>query len=79
MESGSREELANEARSLSVVQSRYQLGWGSMVELSQLQLPPADAASGSVNAQYQYRLALSTLNFEIGDQPERRARTRANS
>jgi len=28
-----------------------------------------DAAIGYVNAQYQYRLSLSTLNFEIGVQP----------
>jgi hypothetical protein len=29
----------------------------------------ADAAIGYVNAQYQYRLAISTLNFEVGMQP----------
>jgi outer membrane protein len=63
-------ELAKEADlSLSLAQSRYQLGLGSIVELSQAQLQQADAAIGYVNAQYQYRLALSTLNFEIGAQP----------
>ncbi len=63
-------ELAREADlSLSLAQSRYQLGLGSIVELSQAQLQQADAAIGYVNAQYQYRLALSTLNFEIGAQP----------
>lgn len=55
--------------SLDLAQSRYKLGLGSIVELSQAQLQQADAAIGSVNAQYQYRLALSTLNFEIGMQP----------
>jgi outer membrane protein len=63
-------ELAKEAdMSLSLAQSRYQLGLGSIVELSQAQLQQADAAIGYVNAQYQYRLSLSTLNFETGAQP----------
>ncbi len=64
------EELTKEADlSLSLAQSRYQLGLGSIVELSQAQLQQADAAIQYVNAQYQYRLSLSTLNFEIGVQP----------
>ncbi|HEX4783696.1 MAG TPA: hypothetical protein VH350_05105 [Candidatus Sulfotelmatobacter sp.] len=42
---------------------------GSIVELSQAQLQQTDAAIGYVNAQYQYRLALTTLNFEIGVHP----------
>src|SRR5579862_676932 len=63
-------ELSKEADlSLSLANSRYQLGLGSIVELSQAQLQQADAAIGYVNAQYQYRLALSTLNFEVGMQP----------
>jgi outer membrane protein len=63
-------ELAKEADlGLSLAQSRYQLGLGSIVELSQAQLQQTDAAIGYVNAQYQYRLSLSTLNFEIGVQP----------
>lgn len=63
-------ELAKEANlSLSLAQGRYQLGLASIVELSQAQLQQTDAAIGFVNAQYQYRLSLSTLNFEIGAQP----------
>jgi outer membrane protein len=63
-------ELAQQAdMSLSLAQQRYQLGLGSIVELSQAQLQQTDAAIGYVNAQYQYRLALSTLNFETGVQP----------
>jgi outer membrane protein len=63
-------ELAKEADlSLSLAQSRYQLGLGSIVELSQGQLQQTDAAIGYVGAQYQYRLALATLNFEVGAQP----------
>ncbi|MGA8441882.1 MAG: TolC family protein [Candidatus Sulfotelmatobacter sp.] len=63
-------ELAKEAvLGLSLAQDRYQLGLGSIVELSQAQLQQTDAAIGYVDAQYQYRLSLSTLNFEIGMQP----------
>jgi len=63
-------ELAKQADlSLNLAQGRYQLGLGSIVELSQAQLQQTDAAIGYVNAQYQYRLALSTLNFEIGVKP----------
>lgn len=63
-------ELSQEADlSLRLAQSRYQLGLGSIVELSQAQLQQTDAAISYVNAQYQYRLTLSTLNFEIGVQP----------
>jgi outer membrane protein len=63
-------ELAKEADlSLNLAQGRYHLGLGSIVELSQAQLQQTDAAIGYVNAQYQYRLALATLNFEIGVQP----------
>ena len=63
-------ELAKQADlSLRLAQSRYQLGLGSIVELSQAQLQQTDAAISYVNAQYQYRFALSTLDFEIGMQP----------
>lgn len=67
---GVAQELSKEADlGLSLAQSRYQLGLASIVELSQAQLQETDAAIGYVNAQYQYRLALATLNFEIGVQP----------
>jgi outer membrane protein len=63
-------ELAKQADlSLNLAEQRYHLGLGSIVELSQAQLQQADAAIGYVNAQYQYRLALATLNFETGVQP----------
>ena len=63
-------ELAKEADlGLSLAHGRYRLGLGSIVELSQAQLNQTDAAIGYVNAQYQYRLALSTLNFEMGVKP----------
>lgn len=67
---GVAEELSKEADlSLRLAQGRYQLGLSSIVELSQGQLQQASAAIGYVNAQYQYKLALSTLNFEMGVQP----------
>ena len=63
-------ELAKQADlGLNLAQGRYNLGLGSIVELSQAQLQQTDAAIGYVNSQYQYRLALSTLNFETGMQP----------
>ena len=64
------QELAKQTDlSLSLAQQRYQLGLGSIVELSQAQLQQTDAAIAYVNARYQYRLALSSLNFQIGVQP----------
>jgi outer membrane protein len=67
---GVAEELSGEADlSLRLAQGRYQLGLSSIVELSQAQLQQASAAIGYVNAQYQYKLTLSTLNFEMGVQP----------
>jgi outer membrane protein len=41
----------------------------SIVELSQAQYQQTDAAITNINAQYQYRLALATLNYEIGATP----------
>ena len=67
---GVAEELSKEADlALQLAQGRYQLGLSSIVELSQAQLQQASAAIGYVNAQYQYKLALSTLNFQMGVTP----------
>ncbi len=64
------EELLKEANlALTLSQTRYQLGLSSIVELSQAQLQQTDAAIGNTNAQYQYRLALATLNYETGNTP----------
>lgn len=54
---------------LQFAQTRYQMGLSSIVELSQAQLQQTDAAIGSTNAQYQYRLSLATLNYETGATP----------
>jgi outer membrane protein len=63
-------ELLNQANlALKLAQTRYQLGLSSIVELSQAQFQQTDAAIGNTDAQYQYRLALSTLNYQIGATP----------
>jgi outer membrane protein len=54
---------------LTLAQTRYRLGLSSIVELSQAQLQQTDAAIGNTNAQYQYRLALATLNYQTGATP----------
>jgi outer membrane protein len=52
-----------------LAQTRYQLGLSSIVELSQAQLQQTSAAIENTNAQYQYRMALATLNYQIGTNP----------
>ena len=60
-------EQANQ--SFALAQTRYQLGLSSIVELSQAQLQQTQAAISHTNAQYEYRLALATLNYQVGVQP----------
>jgi outer membrane protein len=54
---------------LQLAQTRYQLGLSSIVELSQAQLQQTGAAIDNTNAQYQYRLALATLDYQLGTTP----------
>ena len=54
---------------LQLAQTRYQLGLSSIVELSQAQLQQTSAAIDNTNAQYQYRLSLAALNYQIGTNP----------
>jgi outer membrane protein len=64
------QELLQQANlSLSLAQTRYQLGLSSIVELSQAQYQQTDAAIGYTNAQYQYRLALATIAYQTGATP----------
>ncbi len=64
------EQLLKQANlALTLAQTRYQIGLSSIVELSQAQYQQTDAAIGNTNAQYQYKLALATLNFQIGAHP----------
>jgi outer membrane protein len=63
-------QLLGEANlSLQLAQTRYQLGLSSIVELSQAQLQQTSAAIDNTNAQYQYRLSLAALNYQIGAAP----------
>jgi outer membrane protein len=64
------EELLKQSNlALRLAQTRYQMGLSSIVELSQAQYQQTDAAIGNTNSQYQYRLALATLNYQIGSTP----------
>jgi outer membrane protein len=54
---------------LKLAQTRYQMGLSSIVELSQAEYQQTDAAIGNANAEYQYRMALATLNYQIGSAP----------
>ncbi len=63
-------ELLKQANlSLQLAQTRYQLGLSSIVELSQAQLQQTSAAIDNTNAQYEYRLALATLDYQTGATP----------
>jgi outer membrane protein len=53
----------------NLAQTRYKLGLSSIVELSQAQLQQTSAQIQDTSARYQYRLALSTLNYETGVAP----------
>src|SRR5579863_3887194 len=49
---------------LSLAQSRYNLGLGSIVELSQAQLQQTQAQISNAEAGYDYRLSLAVLTYE---------------
>jgi outer membrane protein len=49
---------------LSLAQSRYNLGLGSIVELSQAQLQQTQAEISNAEAGYDYRLALAVLQYQ---------------
>ena len=49
---------------LDLAQTRYKLGLGSIVELSQAQLQQTQAEIAQAQAGYEYRLALSVLHYQ---------------
>lgn len=51
---------------LDLAQTRYKLGLGSIVELSQAQLQQTDAQIGNTNARYDYLSTISELNYQTG-------------
>jgi len=63
-------ELSKQADlSLRLARTRYQMGLSSIAELSQAEYQQTDAAIGNANAIYQYRMALATLDYQIGAVP----------
>ena len=54
---------------MNLASTRYKLGLSSIVELSQAQLQQTSAQIQDTSARYQYRLALSTLDYETGTAP----------
>src|ERR1700689_4078069 len=56
--------LAQTNQALDLAQTRYKLGLSSIVELSQAQLQQTQAEIGNAQAGYEYRLALSVLQYQ---------------
>lgn len=54
---------------MKLAQARYKLGLSSIVELSQAELQQTSAQIDNTQAQYRYRLALATLNYQMGTAP----------
>jgi outer membrane protein len=60
-------ELLNQAKlALDLAQSRYNLGLGSIVELSQAQLNLTSAQIANSSAQYDYQSQRANLSFQVG-------------
>jgi len=53
-------------QSLSLAQSRYNLGLSSIIELSQAQLNLTEAEIAQASAKYDYEAQVSALNFQTG-------------
>jgi outer membrane protein len=59
------QQLVDQANlALNLAQSRYKLGLGSIVELSQAQLQQTQAEIANVEAGYDYRLSLAVLQYQ---------------
>ena len=59
--------LAEAGESLKLAQARYDLGLGSIVELSQAQLNVTRAQIAQASAKFDYQTQRSVLSFESGD------------
>jgi outer membrane protein len=60
-----RQFLDQASQALDLAETRYGLGLGSIVELSQAQLQKTQAEISNAAAGYQYRLALATLDYQV--------------
>lgn len=59
--------LLNEAnQALTLAESRYSLGLGSILELTQAQLNQTEANIQQATARYDYESLIATLNYELG-------------
>jgi outer membrane protein len=64
---GVADELLNQAKlSLALAQGRYNVGLGSIVELSQAQLNETQAAIQDVNARYDFQDRYAALQYQVG-------------
>jgi outer membrane protein len=58
--------LKQAALALDLAQARYNLGLGSIVELSQAQLNLTQAQIEAASAKYDYQIQTSLLNYQAG-------------
>ncbi len=65
----SKELLDQSQLSLDLAQSRYDLGLGSIVELSQAQLNKTAAEFSNTSARYEYQMMRSALRYQLGEGP----------
>jgi outer membrane protein len=61
-----RQLLDQASQALDLARTRYTLGLGSIVELTQAQLQATRAQIGDTDSRYQYRLSQAVLRFEVG-------------
>jgi outer membrane protein len=54
------------SQALHLATARYEIGLGSILELTQAQLAQTSAQIGAVNARYDYLSRLSNLNYATG-------------
>jgi outer membrane protein len=59
--------LAQASDAFDLAQARYNLGLGSIVELSQAQLNKTSAEIGQATARYDYQVRTITLRYQTGD------------
>ena len=58
--------LAQSRQALELAQGRYDLGLGSIVELSQAQLAETSAEIQGTTAKYDFQSALAVLRYQAG-------------
>ncbi|MGH9452780.1 MAG: TolC family protein, partial [Terriglobia bacterium] len=65
---GVSQQLLDESRmAMALAQGRYNLGLGSIVELTQGQLSELQAEIQNVNAKYDYQIQNAVLQYQVGD------------